>query len=358
LTSPVDWDLAQRVAIRIAARDGFDGSDQYDALRREFDDLTEQAEELVAAETGLVSLEGKARGRVADRPMWIRANIASFQRLLRPITDKFVEEVDDGIKGEFTRRTSGVQVGAILGWMSTKVLGQYDLLLTEDENPEDQDIVYYVGPNVMALEQKHNFDTRQFRLWLALHECTHRAQFTGVPWLRDHFVSLTNQTLDSVDPDPQRLIDAAKEIVSAKRRGDDALADGGLPMLIASPEQREVLNGVMGMMSLLEGHGDITMDRAGAGLVPDAEHFSQTLKQRRNSASGATKLLQRIVGLEAKMNQYQQGETFIEEVEKVGGPELVTQAWQGPEYLPSLAEIREPKLWLDRIPHSRASLVS
>ena len=102
----------------------------------------------------------------------------------------------------------------LLGWMSGRVLGQYDLLVVEERRPpDDQDLVYYVGPNVLALEKRFAFPPREFRLWLALHEVTHRAQFTGVPWLREHFLGLVQQTLDSVDPDPKRFLDAL-----AKRR--------------------------------------------------------------------------------------------------------------------------------------------
>ena len=86
------------------------------------------------------------------------------------------------------QKVAGAEVGALLGWMSTRVLGQYDLLVVEDESPEDQDIVYYVGPNVLALEKRFAFPPREFRLWLALHEVTHRAQFTGIPWLRTHYL--------------------------------------------------------------------------------------------------------------------------------------------------------------------------
>ena len=92
--------------------------------------------------------------------------------------------------------------------MSTRVLGQYDLLIVEEENPDDQDIVYYVGPNVIALEKRFAFPPREFRLWLALHEVTHRAQFTGVPWLRPHFLSLVEQSLSHVEPDPKRFVAA------------------------------------------------------------------------------------------------------------------------------------------------------
>ncbi len=347
--SAVDWELAERVAIKIATRG--EVVDEY-ALAKMSDDfshMTPRAEKLVGEETGLWSLQGEARSRLVSRPDWIRANIASFQRLLRPVVDK-LDDVSDGPMGDAARRFSGAQVGGVLGWMSTRVLGQYDLLLTEDENPEDQDMVYYVGPNVLALERRNGFNGEQFRLWLALHETTHRAQFTGVPWLRDYFVSLVNDTLDNVDPDAGRFMDAAKELVAAKRNGTDPMANGGLPALIAGPEQKVVLDKIAGMMSLLEGHCDVTMDRAGLGIVTDAEYFAETLRTRRESAKGLTRMVQKLVGLEAKLNQYAAGEAFIAHIEEHGGGKrTIDHAWADANSLPTIAEIRDPELWLERV---------
>src|SRR5690606_14387632 len=111
------------------------------------------------------------------------------------------------------------------------VLGQYDLLIIEDEDPDDQDLVYYVGPNVLAIEKRYGFPPREFRLWLALHEVTHRAQFTGVPWLRSHFLGLVNSTLAAVDPDPRRLLDAFVRVIEDLRAGQNPLDEGGLATL-------------------------------------------------------------------------------------------------------------------------------
>ena len=218
------------------------------------------------------------------------------------------------------QKLAGAEVGMVLGWMSTRVLGQYDLLIIEEESPLDQDLVYYVGPNVLALEKQFAFPPREFRLWLALHEVTHRAQFTGIAWMRPHFLGLVSDTLDSVDPDPKRFVEVAGRLAESLRRGENPLAEGGIMALLASAEQRQVLDQVSGLMSLLEGHGDITMDRAGRGLVPSADRFSRVLHQRRESTQGVARLLQQLIGLEAKMNQYAQGERFIEAVERVGGP--------------------------------------
>ena len=124
------------------------------------------------------------------------------------------------------------------------------------------------------------------------------------------------------------LRDAAKRIIEAKKTGEDIFEDGGLPTLFTTPEQRETLNQISGMMSLLEGHGDVTMDRAGAGHVTNADVFAKTFRARRNSAKGFTRIFQKIAGFEAKLNQYQAGENFIEEVEAAGGTELLDRAWE------------------------------
>lgn len=349
MTDPVAWDIAEKVAVRVAGTDPFASSYHYDSLQPDFDELTAQAEELVAEETGLRSLVGPARARVTDRAGWVQANIASFRRLLRPVTDKLGPRMAASPLAPVGRFVAGAELGTMLGWMSTRVLGQYDLLLIEDERPEDQDIVYYVGPNVLAIEKRYAFPPREFRLWLALHEVTHRAQFTGVPWMSGYFKSLVDGLLSAVDPDPRRFLDALRRAVDEVRAGRNPLEEGGIVALLATDEQQETMRKLQGLMSLLEGHGDVTMDRAGADLIPNAERFSSVLRERRRSVSGVARFLQQLVGLEAKMRQYEQGEQFIAAVESVGGPALLAHAWQGPEYLPTAPEIRDPDAWIARI---------
>jgi len=350
---PVDWQLAERVAVRASGREPFAESYLSHSLERDFAEATAQAEELVAQATGLRSLAGPARARVTDRAGWVHANVASFQRLLRPLTDKLGDHMGGPLTGGLARRAAGLEVGLLLGWMSGRVLGQYDLLVIEDPAeaaPDDQDLVYFVGPNVLALEKRYAFPPKEFRLWLALHEVTHRVQFTGVPWLKGHYLGLVQQTLESVDPDPKRFLDALVRVVDDLRSGRKPLEEGGLAALLASPEQRVVLQQIGGLMSLLEGHGDVTMDRAGADRIPSAHRFSRVLRERRASANGATKLLQRLIGIEAKINQYAQGERFIAEVERLGGgPDALDPVWRGARWLPTLAEIRDPEEWLDRV---------
>jgi coenzyme F420 biosynthesis associated uncharacterized protein len=351
-SDPVDWDLARQVAARVSGTDPFQGSYHLDSLAPDFEELTAEAEELVAIETGLRSAAGPARVRVTDRAGWVSANVRSFQRLIGPLADRLLVGPDGSPRrepGGVAKRVAGVEVGTMLGWMSTRVLGQYDLLLLEEEDPAEQDLVYFVGTNVLALERRYAFPPREFRLWLALHETTHRAQFTGVPWLSGYYRSLVEGVLRSVDPDPGHLVDALRRAVAESRAGNNPFDEGGLVGLLATESQRDTLGKVGGLMALLEGHGDVTMDRAGADRIPSAARFSRVLRARRAAKPGLASVVRKLVGFEAKLRQYELGETFIAEVEKVGGPQLVARVWEGPENLPTMAEIRMPSTWLERM---------
>ena len=344
---PGDWEVAERVAIRIADRAPFARAHERPDLADDFGRHTALAEQLVAETTGLVPLHGSARARVVDRSDWLRANLASFQRLLRPMLDRMAER-PTGSLAPLTTRFSGAELGAVLGWMSTRVLGQYDLLVLEDESAEDQDLVYYVGPNVVAIERRYAFPPGDFRLWLALHEVTHRAQFTGVPWMRGHYLGLVESLLAIDDPEDEPLLDRLRSLAS--RRGGIGRSEGaGLLEAVVGPEQQQALDRITGLMSLLEGHGDVTMDRAGAGHVQGADRCARVIRDRRRSATGIVRLVQKLIGLEAKLAQYAQGEAFIAAVEAEGGTALLDRAWEGPDNLPDRAEIGEPSRWIERI---------
>lgn len=355
---PVSWEIAEKVAVRIASRQPWVVPGRVRVLEEDFAELTAEAEQFVSAETGLVSASGPARARVTDRPGWAKANVASMRRLLAPLTAKLEQALAKPALSlgpvplrapvEVTRNLSGAQLGLLLGWVSTRVLGQYDQLLIEDDTALDQDLVYYVGPNIIELEDRFGFQPRQFRLWIALHEVTHRLQFTGVPWLRPHFLSLVGSLLEGVEPGPQRFVEALRRSVAEARSGVNPLQEAGLLGLLASPEQRQTLDRIGGLMSLLEGHGDIVMNRAAAGRLPQAPRFARALNERRERA-GAAKVVSSLVGLDAKLRQYRMGEQFVTEVESAGGRQLFDRVWESPEQLPTMTEVKSPHLWVERV---------
>lgn len=356
----IDWGVAVKVARRLSGSEPFASSYHAASLNEDFRRFTTEAEGLVAEETGLRSLTGSARGRVVTRHEWVLANMRTFRRMLRPITERLGERLG-GPLGPPARAAAGAEIGALLGWMSKRVLGQYDLLLASDDggpsdpndplgSPEgDGDVVSYVGPNVLALEKRYAFAPDEFRLWLSLHEVTHRAQFTGVPWMRGYYLSLIDTTLSMAEPDPAQFVRALRRAAQQVMAGHNPLDDGGIVALFASPAQKVALDQVGGLMSLLEGHGDITMNRAGLGRVPSADRFHATLTQRRAEVKGTAKFVRQALGLEAKMAQYAQGERFVEAVEKTRGQAFLSSVWSAPERLPTLMEIRTPALWIARM---------
>ena len=231
--------------------------------------------------------------------------------------------------------------GGVLGWLSTRVLGQYDLLLTE-EAADDQDIVYFVGPT-----------------WWPSSAARLRAPGVppvagparGHPPLPVHGHPVDARLLRVAGGGGHRLAGSPTRPGSPRplermpRRsgpGGTRCEDNGVLGLVATPEQLEGLHRIQALMSLLEGHGDVTMDRAGAAAIPSAARFAGCCGQRRKQARGPARLLQQLIGIEAKLRQYEEGERFIAAVEESGGPDLLDRAWRGPEWLPSLEEIREP----------------
>jgi coenzyme F420 biosynthesis associated uncharacterized protein len=348
--SLVDWSLAQRVAAGALILKPAPSSYRSANLQGQFDDLTARAETLVGEVTGWRSARGAARAKVTDRAAWAAANVRSMERLVGPALRELQQARGSKLAGPSLvvgRVVAGTQLGLVLAYMATRVLGQYDLLI-DDESPEDQDLVSYVGPNIVAVEAHYDFAPSQFRLWLALHEVTHRLQFTAVPWLRDHFVGLVSELLGPLAADPAGVADTLRRVASEVRSGHGLGGDAGVVSLLATPEQRLAISQISGMMSLLEGHGDVVMNRAGAGEVPGAEHFARVLHERRTNARGLTRFMSRLLGLEAKMRQYAEGEHFVESVEEAGGPALLARVWEGPAWLPTLEEIRDPGRWVAR----------
>jgi len=352
---PVDWELAERVARRFAGREPIAASYLGGSLHSDFSAVTTQAEELVAGFTGLHA-PGTASACVLDRPQWVHANVGSMRRMLHPLTARVGERMARSPVAPIGRRVAGTEMGVLLGFMAQRVLGQYDLLVPDGPDTsvsptgatDGSGAVYYVGANILALEKRYAFRPRDFRLWIAIHEVTHRAQFTAIPWMKQYFLSLVEQALAIVDPDPGRLVQAMVRAADELRKGRNPLDDGGLVALFASQEQRGVLAQVQALMSLLEGHGNSVMNALGRAHVAGQERMARVLQARRRSR-GVAGILYKLLGFESKLRQYEVGETFVAAVERAGGPRAIDAAWRGPEYLPTIDELARPTEWLGRV---------
>lgn len=339
------WPLAVPVATRIAGTYPLADTYHLAHMKSQVPGFFSEAAALVEKETGLTT-PGAPEVRVVSRGEWAERNLATFARMLAPLEEKIASRLEEAGRSSpaFARRVIAIETGALLGLLAKRVLGQYELVLPEDESG---DVVALVGANILALERQHQFRPFEFRMWIVLHEATHRAQFLGVPWLRDYFLSLIDQLVANAGPTPGRLSRLVAEVIEAGRNNRPLIDDSGLLGLFATPEQKSVIDRVQALMSLLEGHGHVVMDRIGARLLPSQDRMSAILKARRRDPRTAA--LFRLLGMEMKMKQYELGEAFIVEVEKEAGWPALDRAWAGPESLPTLPEIYSPGEWLRRV---------
>ena len=341
MTATIPWESAAGIAARLAGSHPLAESYHYDALARQAPELVYRAADLVAEETGL---EGDGRPDVAviGRSEWVDRNLEFFAELLAPAEEAITNRL--GRNSALGQRFVAAEMGALLGVLSRRVLGQYELVLP---SAESGDTVYLVAPNILALERQHQFRPAEFRFWLALHEATHRLQFVGVSWMQSYFLGLVQELVSLAQPDPGRLGRFVGEIRKAGAEGAPLLGESGVLGLFASPDQRRLIDKVQALMSLLEGHGHVVMDRIGARTLVTQKRMSNLLKARRKDPRMAA--FMRITGMEMKMRQYELGEAFVKAVERRAGWSALDAAWEGPDSLPTRAEIEDPETWLGRV---------
>ncbi|MCP4309185.1 MAG: hypothetical protein GY926_14250 [bacterium] len=338
-----NWDGAVSIARRFAGNYPLEGTYHEARFARQAPLMVERATALVSAETGLEA-PGTPDIAVVSRVEWVENNIASFSELMAPVTDRLGETKSVGRNA--AGRLMSAELGALLGFLSRRVLGQYELVLPTSDGG-DGDTVMFVGANVLAIERRFEFRPAEFRFWVALHESTHRLQFQGVPWLRSYFLGLVEELVNASKPEPGRMSRLAEEVRQASSQGRPLVDEQGLFGLLATPDQREVIGKVQALMSLLEGHGHVVMDRIGERELVSQARMSRILASRRNDPR--TAMFMRLVGLEMKMKQYEMGAKFIEGVERQAGWSALDAAWLRPSNLPTLAEIEDPVSWLYRV---------
>jgi coenzyme F420 biosynthesis associated uncharacterized protein len=301
-------------------------------------------------------------GRVAvvDRPGWIRANVDGFRVVLEPLVEQLRERAPGGAAagkagGVMTAvgsRVTGIQAGLILAYLSSRVLGQYELFLPPETSPVDGEQpgrLTLVAPNIVMVERELGVDTHDFRRWVCLHEETHRLQFTAVPWLRDYVQSQMTEFLLASELDPaailQRIRSAADAMAGAVRGGDG----GSLIDAVATPKQKEIMDRLTSVMTLVEGHGDYVMDAVGPQVVPSVEQIRERFNSRRGSSGRVEQTIRRILGIDLKMKQYAEGSRFVKAVVDEVGMADFNKVWTSPETLPTREEFAHPHKWVERV---------
>jgi coenzyme F420 biosynthesis associated uncharacterized protein len=345
--SMIDWELAISVGSRIAGPGPQVSAAEAGQVVAELREGATRATPLVADFTGLVAEAATAPLLVVDRPGWIRANAESFDVLLSPFVDKVTDKkgAPTGISRAVGSRVTGAEVGTVLGFLGGKVLGQFDPFHGARGR------LLLVAPNIVHVERELGADPTDFRLWVCLHEETHRVQFTAVPWMRDHLAQQIERLSDTVEP--TKLFDDGFKRIAESLKGGQGSGQSGqrgsFLELLSTPEQREIMDHLTGVMSLLEGHADVVMDGVGPTVIPSVKEIRKKFTRRRQGLGVLDKLLRRALGLDAKMAQYRDGAKFVRGVvDKVGMADF-NAVWQEPAHLPTKAEIADPAAWVSRV---------
>jgi coenzyme F420 biosynthesis associated uncharacterized protein len=339
-----DWSVARTVAVRVAGPGpGLSPLDRA-RLREDFSELVPEAERLVMDFTDLRPAGYPSRPWVMSRSEWLGANIRSLQTVLGPVTEKLVRGQGNPALTTVRRTVLGAEVGALLGYVSRKVLGQFDLFVP----PDDDGTIYFVGPNIAGVERRHAFAQRDFRLWISLHEVAHRLQFGAVPWLRPHVSGLMDSYLGSMNLDMKAIVELVRKAAGDVRAGRADWRGTGWITILMSPEQQETFRRMQAVMTLLEGHGNFVMNSVGEGRVRELHRLARTLRQRRQSHA-VERAFQRAIGFDQKSRQYDRGEAFVAHAVGRAGMEGFNRVWDGPANLPTLEELARPDEWVARV---------
>jgi coenzyme F420 biosynthesis associated uncharacterized protein len=325
-----------------------------DAVVAELRADAEQSTGLVREFTGLEATERTAPVLVVDRTGWIQANADGFADVLGPLVEKLQAKrgAPNAVTEAVGSKVTALEVGGLLGFMSSKVLGQFDPFYSgpgHDGVAPAAGRLLLVAPNIVHVENELSLDSRDFRLWVCLHEETHRVQFTAVPWMREHIHGEIDRLVSAVDLDPAKVAAVLGDAV--KRIGDVVRGDEEVSLLdlFSTPEQRVVMDRLTGVMSLLEGHADVVMDGVGPRVIPSVDDIRRKFNQRRKGTSYLDRVLRRLLGLDAKMAQYRDGAAFVRAAVDAVGMDGFNAVWAGPENLPSKAEIGDPAAWVRRV---------
>ncbi|MDQ4049422.1 MAG: zinc-dependent metalloprotease [Actinomycetota bacterium] len=340
----VDWNLARQIA-RFAAR-----SDEVPDLGLDLAALAGELQESVIEHSRLRPAGAVPAAEVVGRTVWAQANLDSLASLLDPVAERLESRVSGA--GPFAgalRLATGVtlaaEVGLVMGYMSQRVLGQYELALLQPDSPPR---LLFVALNLKRAAGELGVDREGFLRWVTIHELTHALQFGGVPWLREYLGGLLRSYLESVDVRIER--GAAGGLPSLPNPAElvERFREGGLAALVQTGEQRRIIERMQAVMAVIEGYAEHVMDALAPALVPHHEGMRAAMDNRRRNRSAPERILGRLLGMDLKLRQYELGKAFCDNVVASGGIERLNAVWDAPEALPSLGELEQPARWLAR----------
>ena len=348
-TGLIDWNIVRRTSIQVSQSHQVPVNNRA-AAREQYTEMVRRSEPLIADYLQVNLPEPIQRIIVMDRREWLEANITNFTGVFQFIEDLYQRNASQQTIGAvmaagINRRVMSGQVGVLLGVLARKVLGQYDLSLLAPEPTAGA--LYFIEPNVSQIQRGLGLDAHDFRLWIALHETTHAYEFEAYPWVREHFNSLLQRYFDTVNEQLQGFRGGLGPVLA---RIFQNIGQGQHWMeALQTPTQPALFNELQALMSLVEGYSNHIMNAIGVQVLPNFAEIEQRIEQRKGARSLGEQLFNRITGMDLKMQQYQQGQLFVDTVVHQRGIAFATKAWHSAANLPTMDEIRQPERWIRRM---------
>ncbi|MGB9752035.1 MAG: hypothetical protein C0183_12010 [Roseiflexus castenholzii] len=346
----IDWLQARNIGVAVSQSYLAPVVDRA-ARQEQYRRMVQRSEPLISAYMGVRLPQPIDRIYVFDRTEWIEANLAAFQSLFAPLEELYDEvSARQGMAGiligQLNSQLIGMQMGALIGFLARRVLGQYDLgLLSPD--PDLRGALYFVEPNIARICAQLGLNGDDFRMWIALHETTHVFEFEAFPWVRAYFQDLLRQFIGRVNDQAAMLSVGIMRLIERLLQGQPI--DHHWIELMLTPEQREIFSRMQALMSVIEGYSNHIMNAIGAQLLPSYPSIEARVRQRQLRRPLIEEAFNRITGMDLKLAQYQQGEAFINAVVVACGADFANRIWERPENLPTMDEIRAPYRWIARM---------
>jgi coenzyme F420 biosynthesis associated uncharacterized protein len=333
----IDWKLAGQVARGVSNLQPAGDPEPFRLL----DGPAAESERLVRAYTGL-SAEGLPVPEAVDRAGWIDANLVSLETVLEPAARRLAGGL--GPVGFMAGSLLGLEAGAVSGFLAGRVLGQYEFPVLQPEAPAR---LLFVAPNLGQAARALDAEPDQLLRWVALHETTHALQFGSVPWLRGHIAGLLHEMLGALELDPKQLMRRLPDLSDVKGFVARVREDGFATVMVGD-EHRALLDQIQAFMAVLEGYAEHVMDVTGAQVLDDLPALRSAMQKRRGDRSGFMRLLEKLLGMDLKLRQYEQGKAFCDGVVARAGIDGLNRVWTGPAALPTVGELKDPVGWLAR----------
>jgi coenzyme F420 biosynthesis associated uncharacterized protein len=348
----VDWSLAERLAI------GLGGSGpHWDGTEEELRSESDRAAGLVRHYTGLKPKGRLPAAELVDRAAWARVNLDSFQILSARVEEQIEDRIAGsgngkaaGLQRAIVRTATGAEVGLAVGYLSQRVIGQYDVALL---GPTRAPRLLFVGPNLSSARARLDVDRDLFLRWIALHETTHAVHFAAVPWLRDHIGGIAEELFEkaALEIKPSEML--AKLARMNPRELVRSVASGELATLLWPEPQRRLVERLTATMTLVEGYAEHVMDAVGDRLDPGYTDLRRALDRDRERRGLLDSIVSKVLGLEMKLAQYRRGKAFADEVVRAHGIRTLNRAWSGPDALPRPEELDSTEEWVNRVGTAR-----